>query len=807
MEPIPGDGASRSILFSAQPKGYNITTVGTKAAETFDPDVFENTIYNAYFMLFDGSGILRVLDNATVSNGATVSYSIKETILDIFPNAKVCFLANVPSTSISSFTVDETTWDEIDNFYLSVNYAASTTTKCIGVPESADLNGDGVEEHALPMFGSSNSNSSFTLERLLAKVEIHVSLGIERELLSTSMPQFGLDLCTIHNIPKFIPLTSKSKTKYSTIDSENDANNHLITDSYSTYNLNFDGNKMLYKTSGEKSFYFYTPEHMLGNVGTNQSASEKPILVENDSKKRPIFASVSGFLVDGNGASYEAKYNIYFGGNAKDNFDLIRNKIYKNYIGINGATKGPDVDHRVEILDKLDEIVDDVSKEGQCANCYIIGSTGTYMLPAYRGAYNNLASAEMCDVGEDVVLASDNPNITITIDHEKSKQSTIIFNVTNKSDLLSGNAVIARLNSQGQVDWSWHLWFIPGLEWDSSSVSDLGSTIRIGGLSTKKMYDGTTMADRNLGVNASLYDLNTWMPGTIPGTYYKYGYRNPYFQDQLNGTNSDYHGFNEDDYAVWNSVEKAVTDPCPPGYRVPPIYVWEGNNAKNVTGEYYSGMFGINVYAFRYWDNGTSLTSLDDLYYPCTQSGNESSVTHLDFILKDISENGNQTTFDTWEEGRGLSKVSYQSIGYDRTTYSNLHYKVPVESINQGGEMVTQSPTKIFQFRSGSTTKSNIENSSVFVSCTKTVHRVSVTQKKSLTTNYLWKDVEGTNSTQMISSDVIYVEPSMTTNWREKAADERLPDLINLGSKEITGCNTTTDLNSNTGYQLRCIKE
>ena len=260
---------------------------------------------------------------------------------------------------------------------------------------------------------------------------------------------------------------------------------------------------------------------------------------------------------------------------------------------------------------------------------------------------------------------------------------------------------------------------------------------------------------------------------------------------------------------------KAVTDPCPPGYRVPPISVWEGENAKNVTGEYYSGMFGINVYAFRYWDNGTSgstsvgdaFTIVDDVYYPCTQSGNESSVTHLDFILKNISENGSKTTFDTWDEGKGLSKVSYQSIGYDQTIYSNLHYKVPVESINQGGEMVTQSPTKIFQFRSGSTTKSDVENNSVFVSCVKTVYRVSVTQKKSLTTNGKWKDVEGTNSTQMISSDAIDVEPSMKTNWREKAADERFPNWINYGSKEITGCNTITDLNSNTGYQLRCIKE
>lgn len=815
VESMPDDGASTSVLFSAQPKGYTPTTIGTKAVETFDPDVFENTIYNAYFMLFDKEGVLRMLENATVSNGSTVSFSMSKNILDIFQNAKVCFLANVPSTSISSFIVDQTTWSDIDNFYLNVSYAARTTTKCIGVPESADLNGDGILEYGLPMFGSSDSNSSFTLDRLLARVEIHISLGIERATLSTSMPQFGLELCTIHNIPKFIPLTSKSKTKYSTIASDEEASQQLVTDSYNTYNLNFDGNKMLYKTSGEKSFYFYTPEHILGNVGTNQSAlaSDKPTLVENDSKKRPVFASVSGFLVDGNGTSYEAKYNIYFGGNAKDNFDLIRNKIYKNYIGINGATKGPDVDHRVEILDKLDEIVDDVSKEGQCANCYVIGSTGTYMLPAFRGAYNNIANATMCDVGEDVVLACDNPNIIITIDHEKSKQSTIIFNVTNKSDLLSGNAVIARLNSQGQVDWSWHLWFIPGIEWDSSSVSDLGSTIRIGGLSTKKMSDGTTMADRNLGVNASLYDLATWMPGTIPGTYYKYGYRNPYFQDQLNGSNSDYHGFNEDDYTAWDSDKKAVTDPCPPGYRVPPVSVWEGENAKNMTGEYYEGMFGIEVSAFRYWDNGTkgvtdaddALYITDDVYYPCTLSGSSMNATQLEFMLKDITEDGDKSAVKG-EEGGSIGSY-WRNVTFTRTVYSNFKYTVSVTSLNTGGEMLSQSSDVIFQFKTGSTTKNNVKNNSKFVSCTRKTYNVKMKQERA-TKFSSWKDKEVISSTET-GSEQLKSEPSMKTDWKNQAAGERFPNTYLSGntSKNIGAASTTATLNAGQGYQIRCIKE
>ena len=435
------------------------------------------------------------------------------------------------------------------------------------------------------------------------------------------------------------------------------------------------------------------------------------------------------------------------------------------------------------------------------------------MLPAYRGAYSDIAKATMCDLGEDVVLACDNPNISITIDHEKSKQSTIIFNVTNSSDLLSGNAVIARLNSQGEVDWSWHLWFIPGIEWDSSSISDLGSTIRIGGLSTKKMYDGTTMADRNLGVNASLYDLDTWLPGTISGTYYKYGHRNPYFQDQLNGSNSDYHGFNEDDYTAWDSDEKAVTDPCPPGYRVPPVSVWEGENAKNMTGEYYEGMFGIEVSAFRYWDNGTKgvtdvdddLYIVDDVYYPCTLSGSSMNAPQLEFLLKDITEDGSKSAVKG-EEGGSIGSY-WRNVTFTRTVYSNFKYTVSVTSLNTGGEMLSQSSDVIFQFKTGSTTKNNVKNNSKFVSCTRKTYNVKMRQERT-TKLASWKDKEVISSTET-GSEQLNSEPSMKTDWKNQAAGERFPNTYLSGntSKNIGAASTTATLNAGQGYQIRCIKE
>lgn len=629
----PNDSLSK-VVFSAEPITYSQNTIGTKAdGDTFDPEIFENTIYNAYFMLFDNGGILRILESASVgSNGATVSYSMEENILKIFPNAKVCFLANVAPTSISTFITNQTTWNDIDNFYINVSYAQSTSTKCIGVPAMADLNGDGVSEYGLPMFGSqtmnsSNSNSSFILERLLARVELHISLGIvDTESVNNvfSQPQFGMELCQIYNIPKFIPLTPKTSTTYS----NNKNSQNFINDSYVVYNLSQGSEKMMYYSADAapeyKSIYFYTPEHTFGNIdNTNTVPSNKPDLVTNTMS--PIYASISGYLVDGEGDSWELKYNIHFGGNNCNNFDLIRNKIYKNYIRIKGVSNGPEVDHRVIILDKIDELQEDLGQHGQSANCYMIGAAKKYMIPAYRGASDDIGKVEMCDVGTNVVLACDNPNITITIDEEKSKQSTIVFEVKSGLSLLSGNAVIARLNESGEIDWSWHLWFVPKLTIDTSNdYIDLGSNeLSIGGVGTETMPDGKTMMNRNLGVKYELKgteNLDDIIQGAVDGIYYRYGHRAPYFTDPNKG--SAYYGDDSNIAESWDATNgKSRMDPCPPGYRVPPISLWNtGTNSSKATKEHTSLSFlGLSFEAFRYWNRGDQLLDwfgFNDIYYP-----------------------------------------------------------------------------------------------------------------------------------------------------------------------------------------------
>lgn len=829
-EPDQPEQQNGTVIFSATPKGFTTANVGTKAEGEeddgrFKPEVFENTIYNAFFLLFDHNGLLRVKGIATVNeDNQTVTYNIGRDVLSIFPTFTICFLANVPeSTYNNDFTVGTTTWTALQSHYLSIAYAPFSETGSVGVPQKADLNGDGTEEYALPMFGSKevtrpysdSKDYSFQLERMFARVEVMVSLGIQDDgSIATSTPQFSMVECDFHNIPTLVPLMRQTSSTACSDVPDSEVDTRLDKEEGITaYNLSTEDSKILYYSPSDepvyRSLYCYVPEHKLGNCGPNSVQGNKPTLITGTTK-RPAYISISGFIVDRVGTSYDAKYNIYFGENATDNFDLSRNTIYKNYVRINGVNSA---DHRVEKMEEVKEVINDVTRKGMAANCYVISAEGTYLLPAYRGAYNNLTNAPMCELGTNVVIACDNPAISITFDENLSKQSTIVFNVDNTgNDLLSGNAVIGRYKENGELDWSWHLWFIPGAEFGEGS-NDLGETNRIGGLLDANMYDGTVMADRNLGVLASLTDLDSWLPPSMVGLYYRYGHRNPYFADQKYGNGSDYHGYDQDNYAAWNTAGKSVTDPCPPGYRVPPASVWQGANAQNATNEHYSGMFVIQVSAFIYWNRGDAGNVLNDIMYPyghMTPSGVVSSGTaDYRYSLKSNITETQENQIRTWNEGSIFNRVYYREIERTETIYSDFQYGVPSVASNVG-EVLTQSPNSMLRFETSVNvySRTSFRNAIHFQSCVRKVTKATVIQsRRSILSS--WSDYGSPSS---ISSETTTLTQEPSVSWREQAAEEiilptGITDILNpqrnIGKSGVVA----ESPNPAYGYQVRCVKE
>lgn len=708
FEPVQKENDA-PIRFSATPKGFVQANVGTRAGETegFDPTTFENTIYNAFFLMFDHNGTLRIKEKAEVVDSSSVTYNLGRDMLNIFDRFTICFLANIPETVLTNdFTVGTTTWTDMQNYYLTMTYAPFSETGTVGVPAKTDLNGDTVPEYALPMFGSKEVTApysqtqgyySFQLERLFARVEVMMSLGIQPDnSIFTSAPQFSLFSCDILNIPTKAPLLKKDRV--ATYYAENRGDDNYTDAEISSYsNKEYIISYSPLNNPEYNSLFFYVPEHKLNLSSTNEDQKLKPDLLEGKDL-RAICASISGYLVGSDGTSYEVLYKIYLGENAYNSFDLSRNTKYINKVHINGITQS-DIDHRVEI-EEIQNMVEGLDKEGKTSNCYIIEGNGTYMLPAYKGAYELPdINAKMCEEGTNAVLICDNSKIQIEIDHRRSKQSTIVFTVSGITsgtgiDVTpeTGHAVIARYDKNGNIDWSWHLWFVGNNEFSLGGDLDLGESWTSNIVKDQSLPDGSSIMDRNLGTYSNVWTNYT---GIDLGLYYRYGRKEPYFSGAYQG------GGTLDGNPTWETQnnKKSPTDPCPAGYRVPPASLWEGTNAQNATNAHFSGTIrrqvgflqtqNTQVSAFRYWNNGNNLNNGDDIYYPYGYQ-KDNSLCDAVTINNSVREAGSSYRYESQlsqDTDMGWSETITTTVYAE---YTNVRYSVNYEALigallNQNG--------------------------------------------------------------------------------------------------------------------------
>ena len=190
-----------------------------------------------------------------------------------------------------------------------------------------------------------------------------------------------------------------------------------------------------------------------------------------------------------------------------------------------------------------------------------------------------------------------------------SKQNTNIAN-SNQKNLKGGNALIGAFNDSGELLWSWHLWVCPDMDQDRAGDKGYG-IIDASELAAhlQTWSTGYNFMDRNLGALSN-------KPGLASlGLLYQWGRKDPFIGVGKITKNADpmytklYHGFSwtnrssmsvEDarkapttlsgsklsgaDYALlWGTDKgfspdgerdagnKTIYDPCPAGYRVPPV--------------------------------------------------------------------------------------------------------------------------------------------------------------------------------------------------------------------------------------------
>ena len=187
----------------------------------------------------------------------------------------------------------------------------------------------------------------------------------------------------------------------------------------------------------------------------------------------------------------------------------------------------------------------------------------------------------------------------------------------------SGNALVAVKDEYENVLWSWHIWVV---DFDPAE--------------TQKKYDsGLVMMDRNLGATSVI-------PTSFPdysayGLYYQWGRKDPLVNAayapsdafELYGNEfSDVHNRIEysyshptvfydditwsDDATLWQN-EKTINDPCPVGWRVPDIMVWDG-------------LYGVgDCPAYNYMRISPPYSD-SDTYYPFAGVGDWTSIGGLD---------------------------------------------------------------------------------------------------------------------------------------------------------------------------------
>ena len=664
------DPSAGVVEFIARPASYHSHDVTTKADG--NPSTFEDDeIHNAFLLVFNQDGqrlLCEEINLNTEAGGLVTAYNQLSVKIDraLGSNVNACILANVPVnfargiTGTTNPNNNPNLADGSANAYLNtavLDFTYSTSTNVIATP-AVDLDSNTSTEAVpcIPMFSpmtsinlsSAPATVQVELKRLFAKVSVDLSLAVNLEDegwngVINGATYFDLNDFYLYNMPTKVRLmedpTSESawiKTKTAFSSSIKGDKDKLQIDR--VYNNN---------ANSRIVFDFYVPEYYL-NSKANPSTDEKLKPNNIQTGTYPIYLFLDATYSQYSLNSTDLQYKIYLGRDQHSDFSLARNVNYINYLRITGINnhdgKGGsyvELDHRVTT-----QIINNpVAKEGKSANCYIAGREGEYHFPAYKGAYNDLTDAALCEGDENsevVVLASDNSRIQFSGLKYDPDQNMIMFNIDNIAD---GNVVIALKNGDS-IEWSWHIWCSADAWWEGMLNIDWGE------LKSQTYPNGSIMADRNLGASSTL----------SAGLYYTYGSKNPFI---TNG----YKGGGTNGAAMWNAGEKAVNDPCPPGYRVPDVGAWDTGSGAALTSAllfYYTTSIAYPYTGYLPAGSSTAVSS-----------GSNRVTTMSQGFTRENSETSNTTPVESSDRKRQTrtqtkTEYSYYDFEYESTqSYSS----------------------------------------------------------------------------------------------------------------------------------------
>jgi len=302
----------------------------------------------------------------------------------------------------------------------------------------------------------------------------------------------------------------------------------------------------------------------------------------------------------------------------------------------------------------------DLDADGN-ANCYIVTAPGSYKFKAVTG---NKATAFVEEPYDATVLWetwNDDSEVTEGSVLASASYAEDYIIIHTGGTLTPGNAGVAVRNADGEILWSWHIW-IP-----ETAVA----TASYGGIM------GADLMDRNLGALVVTEDGNDPVDPRSYGLMYQWGRKDPFTAaGTFNGSSPATCAGEQDEVAaaqitleesvahprrlghinngdwlisaddgLWSDTDKTIYDPCPPGYRVPPMNTsapfwssdlttqagWGVNVAAGwlKIGSPEAGVFPIAGYRDDYSVGGLSKVGVRTLYWVSYGSGASGSGANL----------------------------------------------------------------------------------------------------------------------------------------------------------------------------------
>lgn len=469
---------------------------------------------------------------------------------------------------------------EKSNLYFVANVGPNAFPDVLATEAAFKANGISVTNEAsvlptagfLPMYGSLtdltlpddfvNNSNTVTMTRMVNRVDLNFQLA------STGLPTgFLIKSVRLMNIPnKSFPYKDAS------------ANTFPATTDVTFRTFDYEDIAVTDQVSSAVSMSFYLPENVRGE-GIGSTAADKSGIT-----------GATCIQLMGYTAGDEITYSLYPGGDVIKNYDLVRNTTYTVNAGITGINEN---DARV--------------RKTPLANTYIVRPGASINIPVKQ---TNMAASDIGTQLTDLatgwssaVLWRDNSTLTVTTD-DSALQSEGFFRVKVSDLSAEGNAVVY-ITDGSNILWSWQIWVT---NYDPASENET--------------YNGYTFMDRNLGA----FNKTKNNVGAL-GLFYQWGRKDPFaganavtsgtasFKNLYSGgsgtttytsskvaapttsannlenavrhpqtfyySSSDwYPGSNSTRNNLLWGVAKTVYDPCPAGWKVPPMgafSTWSSN--------------------------------------------------------------------------------------------------------------------------------------------------------------------------------------------------------------------------------------